>query len=277
MAATTTSGADLARRLERVEAEGYASMWAAAPPELAAHHGIALARLGDVVCRGVASLSGHRYMNQANGLTEHHWPAGRGEEIARFYAGLGAEHVVAVPPFAPAGAVADLRALGYVDSLAWAKFHRGVEDPPAGRGDVPVREAASDPGAFGRIMVAGFGLPDELAGWFAALVGHPGWHTLLALDEGRPIGAGAMFVQGDVAWLGGAATLPSARGRGAQGALMRKRIARARASGCAHVTTETGVPRPGEGPGPSYRNMLRHGFRLAYDRPNLTPAARRVS
>jgi GNAT superfamily N-acetyltransferase len=247
-------------------------MWEAAPRALAARHGIALARFGEVVCRAVASLSGHRYMNQAAGLTEARWPAGRAEEIAAFYAGLDADHVVGVPPFAPAAATEALRGLGYADSYAWAKFHRGVEDPGPGRGGVLVREAATDPEAFGRLMVAGFELPEDLWEWFAGLVGHPGWHTLLAVDDGRAIGAGALFVLGPAGWLGGAATDPGARGRGAQGALMRARIARARECGCTHVTTETGVPRDGEGPGPSYRNMVRHGFGLAYDRPNLALA-----
>ncbi len=60
MGAPGTTAADvLARRLERVEAEGYASMWEAAPRALAARHGIALARFGqaDEVADVVAFLA----------------------------------------------------------------------------------------------------------------------------------------------------------------------------------------------------------------------------
>jgi hypothetical protein len=38
------------------------------------------------------------------------------------------------------------------------------------------------------------------------------------------------------------------------------------------LVTETGVPRDGR-PGPSYRNILRAGFREAYVRPNLVKDA----
>ena len=78
---------------------------------------------------------------------------------------------------------------------------------------------------------------------------------------------GALFVDGDQAWLGLGATLPEARGRGAQSALLAERIRLAAEAGSTTVTTETGVREDGR-PERSYRNILRAGFEEAFVRPN---------
>ena len=77
--------------------------------------------------------------------------------------------------------------------------------------------------------------------------------------------AGALYVEGDVGWLGMAGTLPFHRRRGAQGALMTRRIADAIALGCTAIATETGILP--DRPNPSLDNMLRCGFAIAYERP----------
>jgi GNAT superfamily N-acetyltransferase len=64
------------------------------------------------------------------------------------------------------------------------------------------------------------------------------------------------------------ATRPEHRGRGAQGAILAGRIERARDLGLRWLVTETGAPRQ-DGPGSSYRNILRAGFREIEVRPNL--------
>ena len=79
---------------------------------------------------------------------------------------------------------------------------------------------------------------------------------------------GALFAHGEVGWLGFGATRPEHRGRGAQGAILAGRIERARGLGLRRLVTETGAPRE-DGPGPSYRNILRAGFREIEVRPNL--------
>ena len=75
---------------------------------------------------------------------------------------------------------------------------------------------------------------------------------------------------------GGSASAPPGpehRGRGAQGAILAGRIDRARELGLRRVATETGVPRE-DGPGPSYRNILRAGFEEIEVRPNLASPPR---
>jgi hypothetical protein len=76
-----------------------------------------------------------------------------------------------------------------------------------------------------------------------------------------------MFVKDDVGWLGFGSTLESHRKRGGQGAMFERRIQDGLLLGCKWFVTETGEDTP-EDPNPSYHNMLRTGFELAYLRPN---------
>lgn len=73
----------------------------------------------------------------------------------------------------------------------------------------------------------------------------------------------AMMVQNGVALLTGDATVPSARGKGWQAALIRERLAAAQRQGCDIAMTAV---LPGSG---SHRNFERAGFQLIYMRVNL--------
>jgi GNAT superfamily N-acetyltransferase len=64
------------------------------------------------------------------------------------------------------------------------------------------------------------------------------------------------------------ATLAEHRGQGAQTALLAARIEAAREAGAGVLTTETGIPAPGEA-GPSFHNIQRAGFAIAYRRANM--------
>ena len=110
-------------------------------------------------------------------------------------------------------------------------------------------------------------MPASMVPWLARLVGRSGWHCYLTRDGDESAGAGALFVDGEHAWLGFGATRPPFRKRGSQSALFHRRIADAALHGARHVSTETGVPQPGQ-PAPSYANILRAGFEVAYVRPN---------
>jgi GNAT superfamily N-acetyltransferase len=79
---------------------------------------------------------------------------------------------------------------------------------------------------------------------------------LLALLDDRPVGCGSLQVAGGVAWLGAAATVPDARGRGVQQALIGHRVRLAADAGC-ELVAATALPN-----GPSVRNLARHGLGL---------------
>jgi hypothetical protein len=66
-----------------------------------------------------------------------------------------------------------------------------------------------------------------------------------------------------------------ARRKGAQGALISRRIADALAAGCRDIVADTSEPVPGE-PSPAYANMLRNGFRVVYSRPNFRASTLRM-
>jgi GNAT superfamily N-acetyltransferase len=82
--------------------------------------------------------------------------------------------------------------------------------------------------------------------------------------DGRPVGTGSLTPIRTVAWLGGASTLPEARGRGAQHALLVDRLHRAQRMGCT-LAAVTAVP-----DGVSARNLLRVGFQLLYTQAVMT-------
>jgi GNAT superfamily N-acetyltransferase len=167
-------------------------------------------------------------------------------------------------PEAGRGVRAWLEARGFEEGYAWMKFvHEGDAPPPA---DVPpagVRVRPCEEGhgeRFGATFAAGYGLQAMFAPIAGAVVGRQGWHCYLAeAGNGEAIGVGAMFVDGDTAWLGLGATVPAARRMGAQGALIRARVEAAQALGCTLIVTETGERVP-DRPSASYRNLLRAGF-----------------
>ena len=78
---------------------------------------------------------------------------------------------------------------------------------------------------------------------------------------------GALYLHGEYATLTFAATLPAFRGQGAQAALIARRFQEAAMAGCRWMLTETAEDTPSR-PAPSFRNMRRYGFNIAYPRPN---------
>ena len=150
----------------------------------------------------------------------------------------------------------------------WVKVRRGADPPPDLHTDLRVEQVGPEwARPFGEVVCAAFGLPLEHGVLTHGLLGAPGWRHYLAFDGDTPVAAGALLVRGQSAWLGLGATLASHRGRGGQGAIMARRIREALALGCSDVFTETGEQTP-ERPNPSYRNMLRAGFRPLYLRRN---------
>jgi hypothetical protein len=154
----------------------------------------------------------------------------------------------------------------------WAKFIRDNRAAPASATSLAVREVdAGHGGAFGAAAAQGFGMPPAMGDWLAALAGRPRWRCFVGFDGDRPAAAGALFIDGASAWLGVGATVGSHRKRGAHSAILAARIKAAIDSGCTVLTTETGIPHPGEA-APSYANIERAGFTVAYPRPNLRRA-----
>jgi GNAT superfamily N-acetyltransferase len=84
----------------------------------------------------------------------------------------------------------------------------------------------------------------------------PGWSLYLGRAEGWPAAAATLYISKGVGYCADAATDPAFRGRGLQGALLRRRIADAAAAGVEFICSGADYLSG------SYRNMERAGMRL---------------
>lgn len=162
-----------------------------------------------------------------------------------------------------------LETRGFRRHNAWVKLHRESERVP----EIPttglrIEEIGPERAfEFGKIVQSGFSMTDVAGEWTALTVGRMGWRHYLALDGETAVAAAAMYMKGAWAWFGFAATLEVARGRGAQTALIARRITDAHSAGVRWLSIETAEDTP-ERDAPSFRNVVRQGFRVAYLRPN---------
>jgi GNAT superfamily N-acetyltransferase len=259
-------------RLEETEATAWADVLSAAPAASQAALGMSVE-----LCAGCAVLRTPKLdvplLNRVIGL------GARGpvsnetvRAILESFQTAGIErYFVHCPPWAE-GLKSQLQDNGLLRyHRSWAKFARGREPVADARTELSLRAATTDDAeAFGKVFAKGFVLPMATAPIFAALVGRPRWHAYVALEGPRIGGAGLLFVDGTMAYLCGATTLPAFRKRGVQAALMARRLEHALDLGCDTISTETGEPVPGD-PQHSYRNMQKAGFRVAYVRENYVP------
>ena len=265
-----TPSADLARRLERALAEGSAEIArtmarldtgsGAAALEIAGGFAI-FAGAGSPLTQGLGiGLAGPVTAAQLDAVEAHlvlhglpHGPGPVQLEICPF-----------VDPTLPA-LLAERGYRVHEWQLVWTT---ALDAPPP----EPVRPA--DPGlsvrpvrpgeeeAFLRAILAGFleseDVPAEALALLRPTTAAPRHESFLALLGDTPIGGGALSYAGDVAIISGSGVRPAFRRHGAQGALLRARLARARELGCQVACSST---LPGTA---SRRNMERAGFHVAY-------------
>lgn len=261
-----------ARIVEAVEAAAWADSFATAA---AGDLGAATARIGDATVMRMKKLAAG-FCCKVIGLgMEQPATAARVRDILAWYHDAGYADIWFQPSPAarPDGLLALLEGCGIRPiARTWGKFVHKAGAPPDTRTDLRICEIGADAaGDFASCAVDGFELPDFLSPWVGALPGRAGWRCYVAYDGTTPAACGALFRSGDAGFFGFDATRPAFRRRGAQGALMARRIADAGAAGIRTLTCETGVDE--SGPGPSWRNITRAGFRLLYVRPNCSPAA----
>jgi hypothetical protein len=263
----------IARLVEFGEAEAYADLYHATPPDYAAQFGISVHRIESAFVF-TASAFDIPLFNRVLGLGLNEPAAeARVDEAIAHFQGRRVKHFAfqTSPEARPAELNDWLTARGLRSPDNWVKMIRGTEPPPDIQTDLRVGLIGPDEAdMFSQIAAIAFGMPPVVGKWLAPITGRANWRHYLAFDGGQPVGCGALFLKDKIAWLGIAGTLPAARGRGAQGAIMAQRIRDAVELGCEWIVTETGEETP-ENPNPSYRNMVRMGFNLAYPRPNYQP------
>ncbi len=184
------------------------------------------------------------------------------DRIEAFYGDRGAATEIEVASVAEPGLLRLLADRGYRLRRFRNIFAHFLDDLPPAPADVVVEAGEPvDGGLWSDVLVEGFGEtgPEKAAPireWNDGLLATPGLFPLLARVGTRAVGAASVLVDGSVAVLGGAATLPADRRRGVHGALIGARLRLARGAGCdlAVVTADPGSI--------SARNSERAGFRL---------------
>jgi ribosomal protein S18 acetylase RimI-like enzyme len=266
----------LLARAEAVEAQAWADLAVAAPPAARRVAGLSVELLGAGCVISARSLPGMLF-NRAIAIGRE--PAAIGRAVRHFQERDIGHFLLQLGPAARLPEVSALLRGHGIERYrrAWDKFVRGAaQDAPSIATDLEIRPARlADAEACGRLLAGVFATGERSVALFAALVDRPRWHVLVACAPGdaarRPVAVAGLFVHGDLGYLAFAATDPGFRRRGAQGALMARRIRNAASLGCRLLTTETGEPLPGQ-PTSSRDNMLRCGFRIAQRRENFAPA-----
>lgn len=261
----------LSRLLEEADAASARDLAEAADRQMRRALAIRSTRLGEVTAVSAGHLDVLAY-NRVIGLGMEH-PAEDtllDQIVTWFRAGGIPRFFVQVSPFAqPEDLAARLASRGLAHYNNWVKLWRSTSKTPAVRPGFEVVEARQEHAhAFAALVVRGFNVPGAAAGWIARLIGRAGWHHYVALDQGHVVATGSLFVVDRTGWLGFAATEAAWRGRGAQSALIARRIADARALGLDLLAVETAEDTP-EHRAPSFHNLRRFGFQPAYVRPNF--------
>ena len=229
--------------------------------------------VGGALCTCFRDAPASAMFNRALGLGLGR-PATRADlaDIAGFFAERGVEYGIPLAPAAePAELPAWLEEQGFRRGYAWTKFERGTDPAEAVDSDLRVEEV-SDGALFADVFMRAYGTPEVTRPMLERLPQLDGWHCFVAFADETPTATGAVFAAGTVGWFGAAGTLPEARRRGAQNALLAARIEAARRVGCTTLVTETGEPVDGK-PGGSYRNIVRAGFEPTYVRQNYLSSA----
>ncbi|MFN0251543.1 MAG: GNAT family N-acetyltransferase [Kofleriaceae bacterium] len=185
--------------------------------------------------------------------------------IEAWFAERGADANHEVSPFASIETMQALVARGYKPIELSSVLVQPIAEVPV---PTTLRVRRIDPDVDGAVWadtsVAGWAADPAFAPFMRAMadvnLANRAMSLYLVERDGEPIATGAMGICDDVALVAGASTIPSARGQGAQAALLAKRLADARARGCTAAMMVTNVGTT------SQRNAERNGFRVAYTR-----------
>ena len=208
------------------------------------------------------------------------------DAIEAFYAERGAPVFHEVSPLADAGLPALLASRGYQPFEFSSVMYQPIDTAGLKPCTTPAGEAGTTPTGevvqafrpagvtvrliekdeaeiYARVSAEGwaeFGVGDFLREIGRVSGSVQGLHLFLADLDGAPIAAGALNVADGVALFAGASTIPSGRTRGAQLALLARRLRFAAEQQCDVAMM---VALPGSS---SQRNAERNGFRIAYTR-----------
>lgn len=261
---------DLVPELELAEMRGLADLHRAAPDDLVRELGMEVVEVGTTLAL-ITSRIDVLALNRIVGLGvfEPVRLAHLEDLLERFRrAGVPRAFVQVAPSPFTESLVDALLTRGLTRYNNWLRLTRAVRPLPEAPTDLHIECVGAAHGdAFGAIAAEAFGWSAAAVPWLSASVGRPGWLQYVAFDGATPVATAALHVAGKTGWMTLAATRADARRRGAQSALIARRIADAARLGCVRLSVETAEPTP-QRQAPSLRNVIRLGFELAYPRQN---------
>ncbi len=256
---------DIATLVESAEQAMWQIGWSSAPPEMQHELNLHLYTGGGAQATVIETFP-VAFFNRVIGLGIQQ-PATEAlvDEIIAFYSQYAVPWAISLSPLAKPSDTADwLAARGFKRAGSLAKMIRGSEPPPTIETDLRVARVDSRNAAqFADVNRRAFEMPQWYAAMVEVMLQQEGVYGYIAYDGDEPAGSGLLVVSGEVGGLYSGATLPAYRRRGAQGAIMAQRIRDGLDLGCRWFSTETDAETQ-QSPNPSYHNMLRTGFELAY-------------
>lgn len=271
--------ADLAALADHIECRAWIDIVAAAPQWLRDATGIRTEEENGTLALFAPGLNSLLF-NRVIGLGEH-TPATHEQICAlmdRYWALGIKQYWVHAGPYARPACLGRLLQENGLEAYrrSWVKMIRPARRAVRAETELSIRLATPDDAIdVASIVGPAFDLPQCGAELLAAVLGRRRWQVFVAECSGHPVAAATLFTEGDVAYLGMAATLPHFRRQGAQRALMEARINASIDAGCHWIATETGFPLAADEQNVSYQNMLWAGFRPVAIRDNYAPAGTR--
>jgi len=192
-------------------------------------------------------------------------------KIINFYKSIGSKRfMIQVSPFAsPSNYEEILIRNGFYLHNYWSKLYMELKSTIEIADNSLIIEqidesAKSD---FQKIILDAFQFDNDTHLLFCDSIGKSNWSYYLVKENDIPIAASSLFINEQTASLAVGATLSNKRGKGAQTLMIKRRLNDAFLKGCKYAIVETAKDTV-ENPSVSYRNVLKNGFRLVYNRPN---------
>jgi GNAT superfamily N-acetyltransferase len=252
------------------EADSWSDYFRDVPADLADQLQIKTLEAGSGFAVSMAQIDILAY-NRVIGLgLEHAVSENQLAELIQFYRNNGSKRffIQLSPTAKPKNLSKMLKNINLKHYNNWVKLYQPIEDVPSVNTSLRIDQINREHSEiFSNILVQAFEWPATLKQLLSVPVGKPGWKHYMAFKGDIPVACAAGYIRGEFASLAIAATLQEFRGLGAQTALINQRIRDAANAGCHWIISETAEETP-EKPVPSFRNMLKLGFRVAYKRPN---------
>jgi GNAT superfamily N-acetyltransferase len=256
---------DVYRAIEAAEADAWEEIQRSSSPSFRDEHGVTVHRI-----RGALLVASRVELAALNRLWLPGSPSAPVDEVLDEAIDRARETgspklLVHCPPWAAGAALFERRGLRATTPMT-KLYRRPGNDDHVGPFRIETIGTESK-GIFEEISAIASGVPAALAHGFNSTIGTPGWIHYLAFSGNDPVAVAGLRLRNGTAWCCMAATLESYRRRGAQTAMLARRVRDAAAAGCSWVTCES-IAQPSGEPSESRRNMERVGFQTAYDRPS---------